>query len=36
MHVLVNARYEVFNERDKTQTIAIVADFVERVTATWP
>ena len=33
MYVLADARHEVFNERDKTETIAIVSDFVERVTA---
>jgi alpha-beta hydrolase superfamily lysophospholipase len=33
MYVIAEARHEVFNERDKAQTIAIVADFVERVTA---
>jgi alpha-beta hydrolase superfamily lysophospholipase len=33
MYILANARHEVFNERDKTETIRLVADFVERVTA---
>jgi alpha-beta hydrolase superfamily lysophospholipase len=33
IYVLANARHEVFNERDKTETIAIVAEFIERVTA---
>jgi alpha-beta hydrolase superfamily lysophospholipase len=33
MYVLADTRHEVFNERDKAETIGIVADFVERVTA---
>jgi alpha-beta hydrolase superfamily lysophospholipase len=32
-HVLEGARHEVFNELDKAETIALVADFAERVTA---
>jgi alpha-beta hydrolase superfamily lysophospholipase len=33
VYVLANTRHEVFNELDKTETITLVADFVERVTA---
>jgi alpha-beta hydrolase superfamily lysophospholipase len=33
MYILADMRHEVLNERDKAKTIAIVADFVERVTA---
>ena len=33
LHVLAGTRHEVFNEPDKAETIRIVADFVERVTA---
>jgi len=31
LHVLADARHEVFNELDKDETIALVADFAERV-----
>jgi alpha-beta hydrolase superfamily lysophospholipase len=33
MYILADTRHEVLNERDKAETITIVADFVERVTA---
>lgn len=33
VHVLDGARHEVFNELDKEQTIEMVADFAQRVTA---
>jgi alpha-beta hydrolase superfamily lysophospholipase len=33
MHILADTRHEVLNEPDKAKTIALVADFVERVTA---
>ena len=32
LQVIPGARHEVFNEIDQDQTIAMVADFVERVT----